>query len=213
MKHLLTAVVLVVSLIVFCGGGYWLLIRRNLVTALPTAPGNDSGSSGVQGAVREVLEPVRELDLQLTHDPPIRDYLTGRWKCDGAPYIERFFNEPPDGSDGSADFVEISPDGSCRFSLHEFHHVGHVVYSRDYCGFFTEFQHNDKTNIFIFSPDFETWEKEPAKRLARAFVGHDPEPRSRMIDYQGQFIKSLGTPAPAKQERQSAEQDVDGNRK
>lgn len=189
MKTLHTAAILVVLLIALCGGGYWLLIRRNLVTALPSGAGAPSGRSGVQGVVREAFEPVREVDLRITHDRPIRDYLTANWKCDGAPYIERFFHEPPDGSDGSADFVEISPDGSCRFSLHEFQHVGRVVYDRDYAGFFTEFRHGEKTYIFIFSPDDETRDKEPAKQLAVAFVGHDPEPRSREIDYQGKFTR------------------------
>lgn len=159
----------------------------NLVTALPSGAGDPFDRSGMQGVVREALEPVRELDLQVTHDPPIRDSLRGYWTCDGEPYIDRFAWGRHDGSDGTADFVEISPDGSCRFSLHEFQHVGRVVYDRDYAGFFTEFRHGEKTYIFIFSPDDETWDKEPSKQLAVAFVGHDPEPRFRETDYQVKF--------------------------
>jgi hypothetical protein len=189
MKPFHTVAAIAVFLIALCGGGYWLLIRRDLITALPSRVGDPSGRSGVQGVVRKVIEPVRELDLQVTHDPALREYLKGSWACDGKPYIHRFAWGGDDGSDGSADFVEISPDGSCRFSLHEFQHVGRVVYNRSYAGFFTEFRHGEKTYIFIFSPDDETWDKEPAKQLAVAFVGHDPEPRSREIDYQGKFTR------------------------
>lgn len=206
MKHLKTAAVIVLLLLVTIAGSYWLLIRKDLVSALPTNDDDPFGHTGIQGKVKDALEPLRELDPQVTHDRPLQRFLVGEWGCYEPPYIEKFFYEPPDGSDGSTDFVEIEPDGSCRFRLHEFHYEGRVTYDRDYAGYFVEFPHGDRTYIFIFSPDDETWDAEPSKRLAVAYVGHDPKPLYREIDYQGRFARRTASAKATKPENQQAEQ-------
>lgn len=197
MKHLRTAAVIVMLVLLTVVGSYWLLMRKDYISALPSDADDPFGDSEVQATVKEAFEPIRELDLHITYDRPLKQFLFGEWRCHEPPYIEKFFYEPPDGSDGSTDFVEIEPDGSCRFRLHEFEYEGGVTYDRAYAGYFVEFPHGDKTHIFIFSPDDQTWEEEPPKRLAVAFVGHDPKPRYREIDYQGLFARRSPSAEPA----------------
>jgi hypothetical protein len=191
MKTAGTILITVFVLLGLYAAGYWMLIKRDLVSSLPTATDDPFQTDGLQGAVKEAFEPARELDIRHNHDSPLRKRLIGSWK-----------------TDSNDDFVTISPSFHCEFRLGEFTYDGKVEYERAYAGFFTEFRHGQQTHIFIFRPATGPDREVLPENLADAFIGHDPQPRFRERDYDSRLIKQAeqgGTGQPATRPESTSE--------
>jgi hypothetical protein len=135
--------------------------------------------------------PRQQQTKEFNHDfKSIPKFLVGHWSCERAPYIDSLAWSDESYTTWSNDFIKISPNGDCLFRVYDFQYEGKVDYDEAYAGFYTKFEHNDKTHIFIFTPDNRTWNEVDPNRLALAFIGHDSKPLSREIDYEGYFRRT-----------------------
>lgn len=150
--------------------GYWVFIKKDLVYYLRVDNKDPFTPSAAQSVITYIFEPVQELDLRLFMDAPIQRSLVGDWK-----------------SETSSDFISVTSGHECAFRLGKFTHAKKVEYKRAYAGFYTEFLHEGRRYVFIFSP--ADWNGGFSSVEAYAFIGHNPTPGIREIDHEVKLTK------------------------